>query len=244
MNNNLSIAICEDLDDDSILLQDLIKQDSLLTRCEIFKSGEALLSSFYMGKYDLIFMDIYMEGMQGIEAVRAIREIDLNVVVAFTTSSPDYTRESYRLGALKYLEKPVNIEGVRESLKLALLKREERPSVNLLSGGKNVRIPINDIIYLEVQNHAVKIHTFSSTIQASQTVKIGSIEAQLPSPPFYRCHHSFLINMRHVREVDTSLRCFIMENGDKAFIRLRDLKRMKEEYENYIFTTSRSMTHE
>lgn len=244
MNDNISIAICEDLEEDSILLQDLIKQNSVLTRCEIFKSGEALISSFYEGKYDLIFMDIYMGGMHGIDAVKAIREIDRDVVVVFTTTSLDFTLESYRLGALKYLEKPVNIENVRESLKLALLNRAEKPSITLLSGGRNVKIPINDIIYMELQNHAVKIHTFSSIIQASQTVKIDRIEEQLPSPPFYRCHHSFIINMRHVRKMDMSLKCFIMEGGETAFIRQRDLKRMKEEYENYIFTTSRSSTHE
>lgn len=195
MGKYLQIALCEDSDADASLLQGYVEQGGIPLRCERFKSGEALLRSFHPERYDLVFMDICMKGMRGIEIVEEIRKTDENVVIAFTTSSPDYTRESYRLGALKYLDKPVKAKDVKEALELALLKRRSRAYVKLLISGKHRDIPLDSIHYFEQCDHIVKIHMSGGFLQTSQTVRMNSIEIELPSPPFYRCHHSFIVNL-------------------------------------------------
>jgi CheY-like chemotaxis protein len=96
----LRIAVCEDDPDDAAFLDDLIEKSGILSECHAFAGGEELLASFGAGRYDLIFMDIYMEGMQGIETVEAIRQTDRNVVIAFITSSLDHALEGFRLNAL------------------------------------------------------------------------------------------------------------------------------------------------
>ena len=90
----LRIAVCEDSAIEQKRLIFLINGCGIPAVVSAFDSGEALLADFGRGKYDLIFMDIYMEGMTGIDAVTAIRKIDSHVPVAFATTSTEFALES------------------------------------------------------------------------------------------------------------------------------------------------------
>lgn len=127
-----AIAICEDTPADAQLLLSYISDSGIAGRCESFSSGEALLEAFRPGKYDLIFLDIYMGGMKGVDAAAEIRKADRTVTLAFTTTSTEHTLESYRLKAAGYLEKPVKREDVREMLSLVLAKRSSAAYISLL----------------------------------------------------------------------------------------------------------------
>lgn len=238
----LKVAVCEDLQSDAELLKTLVKQSGIDVCCAAFESAEDLLNSFAGGRYDLIFMDIYMRGMNGVEAVKAIREVDENVTIAFATSSLDHTLESYRLKALRYLEKPLLAADVKETLEFALLRRDTRPCVSLLIGGKHLDIPIDDIIFFEHRNHAVEVHTEAGVLKTSQSVRLDDIETRLPSPPFYRCLKSFLVNLSYVRKIDEELRTFVMKNGEQAYIRQNLMKKMKNAYEDYLYAAARVKT--
>ena len=102
-----------------------------------YSDGNSFLNTYVPGDFDLIFMDIYMEGMTGIDAVTAIRKIDSHVPVAFATTSTEFALESYRLDALKYIEKPVQKKAVMELLELARFKKEQIPSLLLQISGKD-----------------------------------------------------------------------------------------------------------
>ncbi len=229
----LQIAVCEDNLADTALLCGLIEKSGIPLACARFESGEEFLSAFHAGMYDLIFMDIYMKGLQGIETAEAIREKDENVIIAFTTSSPDHTRESYRLNALKYIDKPVREKDVKEALELALMKRRNRPSITLASaGGEAMEIYLDTVIYFEHKNHVVELHTTGRVIQTSQAARLDELEKRLPSPPFTRCHRSYLINLDYVREADREENCFFMKNGDRADIRRGGFAKYRTEWLN------------
>ena len=117
----LHIAICDDLPQEQETLLSMLAQSPLQTSCTLFRSGEELLEAFQPGAFDLLLVDIYMEGITGVEAVRRIREADEDVPVAFTTTSTDHTLESYRLSALKYLEKPVRQKDLNDLLRMVKL---------------------------------------------------------------------------------------------------------------------------
>lgn len=217
---SLQIAVCEDNPADAALLESHIEKSGIPSARRGFDDGEAFLRSFRAGLYDLVFLDIYMGGMNGIEVAKAIRETDEYVVIAFTTTSPDHTLESYRLGALKYLEKPVTADGVRETMELALFKRKSRSFITLtMSGGKRADIALDSVLYFELKDHVIKIHTSAGLLTTSQSVRIDDIEKRLPSPPFMRCHRSYMVNLNYVHTVDRELQAFIMKNGDRADIR-------------------------
>ena len=120
--NTLNVAICEDNRLELTYLLNIINESTIPTTCTTFNSGEDFIKDYEVGVYDLIYMDIYMKGMTGIDTIKTIREVDPNVLVAFTTTSLDFTLESYRLDAIKYIEKPVSKKAVTDLLELALLK--------------------------------------------------------------------------------------------------------------------------
>ncbi len=240
MDRPLNIAICEDQNADLNLLLKCIDTLNIPTLCDIFSSGEDLLEVFSSGSYDLIFLDIYMAGMRGIEVAEKIRTTDKSVVIAFTTSSLDHTLESYRLKALRYLEKPVNALDVQETMELALAKHHTRPRLSLMIDGAMHSIPLDNLLYLEQQNHTVIIYTLTEVLSTSQKVKLSQLETMLPAPPFFRCHHSFIVNLGQVLSLDKDLRLFNMANGGKAYIRRQDLSRAQKAYEEVLFSITRS----
>ena len=238
MDTPLNIAVCEDRPGDRDLLLERIAACGIPARCETFACGEDLLAAFAPGRYDLIFMDIYMTGMNGVAAAGKIQEADETVLLAFTTTSPDYTRESYRLGAPKYLEKPAGAGEIRETLELACLKRRSAAYITLLIGGKRQEISLAGILYFEQQNHAVAVHTAAGTLQTGQQVTLSRLEPLLP-PAFLRCHHSYIAHLRYVHSLDRELRLFTMSNGDRVYIRRQDLKKATGAYEDYLFRAAR-----
>lgn len=239
MDTPLEIAIFEDFAKDADLLIQFILKSGISAEYKIFSSGEELLASFSTNRYDLIFLDIYMgEVQQGVTIATKIREMDTVVTLAFTTSSKDHALESYRLKAYAYLEKPLRPSDVREVLEQAQSKRSTAPAVKLLIKGAYHKIPLDSILYFEKKNQAVLVNTLTSILRTSQTVKLGNIEAVLPDS-FLRCHQSYIANLHYVRGLDQELRIFLMQNGDKVYIRRQDVKKAAKIYEDYLFNKTR-----
>lgn len=234
----LHIALCEDTQSDRELLERQLAESGFAVEYESFSSGEELLLAFLPGKYDVIFLDIYMDGIKGVEAAAKIRKTDRTVTLVFTTTSTEHTLESYRLKASSYLEKPVKSEDVREVLELVLAKRDSTAYVSLLIEGVNRKLPLESILYFEHKGHAVFIRTHAETLRTSQTVKLKDIEPLLPNC-FFRCHHSYIANLRYVRSVDQELKVFEMQNGDKVHIRHSSFSKSVKAYEEYLFSRAR-----
>lgn len=238
MDTPLKIAICEDTPADTDLLLSHLTEIGIVTEIEAFSSGEALLSAFLPGKYDLIFLDIYMVGIKGVDVAAQIRKIDRTVTLAFITTSKEHALESYRLKAASYLEKPVKLEDVKEVLELVLVKRDSAAYITLLIEGENRKIPLEGILFFENQNHAVMIHTQSGVFRTSQTVKLNYIESMLPDS-FFRCHHSFIVNLQAISNVDKELKVFTMQDGSRVHIRHQSLNKAVQAYESCLFQSVR-----
>lgn len=238
MDTPLKIAICEDTPADTDLLLSHLREIGIVTKIEAFSSGEALLSAFLPGKYDLIFLDIYMVGIKGVDVAAQIRKSDRTVTLVFITTSKEHALESYRLKAASYLEKPVKLEDVREVLELVLVKRDSAAYITLLIEGENRKIPLEGILFFENQNHAVMIHTQSGVFRTSQTVKLNYIETLLPDS-FFRCHHSFIVNLQAIGSVDKELKVFTMQDGSRVHIRHQSLNKAVQAYESCLFQSVR-----
>ncbi|MFA5576039.1 MAG: LytTR family DNA-binding domain-containing protein [Tissierellaceae bacterium] len=238
MDDLLHIAICEDNQKDMERLYSCIMESNIGLSCREFLSGEDFLEDFSPGKYDVIFLDIYMGGIKGIDVAREIRKADQTVTIIFTTTSTEYTLESYRLRAASYLEKPVSQEDVQGILSLALAKRRTESYISLMIDGANRALPLDRILYFELQNHAVMIYTHSEVLRTSQSVKIDHIDSLLPAH-FFRCHHSYIVNLGYVKEIDRDMAIFIMQDNSRVHIRRRDLKRAVRAYEDFLFTKTR-----
>ncbi|MEA4962392.1 LytR/AlgR family response regulator transcription factor [Lutispora sp.] len=239
MHTILNIAVCEDDENDMSRLLSCITESGVSAQCETFSSCETLMTAFLAGRYDLIFLDIYMDEIQqGVDAATKIRETDSVVTLAFTTTSTEHTLESYRLKASSYLEKPVKSADVREVLELALNKKKNIPSVNLLIDGTYRDIPLDSILYFEQQNLSVIVNTLSGELRTSRTVKLKNIEPLLPDN-FLRCHHSYIANLKYVNRIDREWKVFTMQNGSNVHIRQQTMKKATEAFENYRLNRTR-----
>lgn len=239
MESPMHLAICEDDGDDLALLLQRIEESGVPVQVDTFPCDETLLAAFLPGKYDLIFLDIYMGGAKGLDAAAAIRQRDEDVMLAFTTASLAHTLDGYRLNVLKYLEKPVTAQAVAEALSLAALKRRAQKTISLLIGGEMVEYVPNDILFFEMDSavHAVRVHLRDKTLRASQKVRLEDVEKMVPKGQFLRCHRGYIVNLRWVRGMDGA--DFVMENGEKVYVRVRDRRKVKEAYENYMFSLTR-----
>ena len=214
----LRIAVCEDTDRDAEHLCSMIEGSNTDAEISRFRSGGDFLASRPAGRYDIVFFDVLMGNLSGVETARAFREIDGHCGIVFTTSSEEYRADAFDVEAEQYLIKPVNKEKLLKVLwKRAPEQRRKSCPVNVKGRYKN--IPLDDIIYIEVQNHTCFVHTTEGIIDTGSTMTIENFTALLPGPRFMRCHKSYLVNLSFVESIG---RDFKMKNGDTVYIRRSD----------------------
>lgn len=237
---HLKIAVCEDSLEDQNSLVHILENSGFPVNITIFNCGEDLLTDYSEGKFDLIFMDIYMSGISGVETVTEIRKMDENIPIAFTTTSTDHTLESYRLNALKYIEKPVKEKAVHELLELAQLRKKNAPHLIVKIKGKNTSIPFESILYAEQKSHTLFLFlTGNEIIKVNE--KLDNIETQFEGHPFFRCHKSYLVNFSYVKNLDSELMVFKMKEGKNVHIRRESMAIARKAFETYLLKMSKSM---
>lgn len=241
MIDRLKIAICEDTKEEGEKLTSILEEVSIPNEFRVFSSGEELLKNYEPHSYDLLLMDIYMGGISGVETIEQIRMIDEDVAVAFVTTSQDFALQSYRLSALKYIEKPYKKKEIEEILQLAKLKKESAPSLCIRRNGKDERIPFHQILFLEAQGRHVLIHMKEG--EAIQiTEKLVSLLPQLDGQPFFYSHKSYCVNLEMVMYIDQELKCFVVEGNENVPIRRESMSMAKKEFEHYIFEKTRGIS--
>ncbi len=152
---------------------------------------------------DLLFLDIQIPDMLGMEAAKQIREMDHQVMIIFITMLTQYAIEGYSVGAFDYVLKPLRYEEF--STKMDRVRRmlaHQNTSMVLEVRTKEEirRISADDITFIEVSNHDILIHTDSEIIR--QWGNLKSYEDKLASVHFVRCSASFLVNLKYVRAVN------------------------------------------
>jgi len=197
----MHIAICEDdaLDADTIrtLLEEYLEQHAYVGEISVFNSGEELLASFSLGLYDVILFDIFLGTMSGIDTARHIRAIDPTCAIIFITSSKDFSLESYSVQGSAYVVKPISKESLEKALFTCreIFMRNAR-YIEIRVDRTMMKLPLTKIFYAESRENNVLFHTSAGEFKTRTT--LDEIERQLGGKPFYRCHHSYLINTNHV----------------------------------------------
>ena len=169
---------------------------------EHFDNGQSLLEA-YRCDADVVFLDICVPKMQGMEVARKIREIDPNVMIVFVTNLVEYAVEGYTVRAFDYIVKPLSypIFHVKIDRILRMLaSRKTEIALTLKTKEGMVRIQADDILFLEVLNHSVYIHLGNGkTIQ--QWASLASYETILQEAYFVRCNSCYLVNLKYVQGI-------------------------------------------
>jgi len=201
---------CIAVDDEPLaldLLEDNIQKISslkLVKRCSnAMEANEFLLNQ----TVDLIFLDIQMPGLSGIQFIRGISKMP--PLVIFITAYEKYAIEGYNLDVVDYLLKPVSFERFLKSVNKAQEKFASRaslpaPTVDYLfvnSEYNLVRIDFNDIAYIEGLKDYVKIFLLSATRPVITRLSMKSLEERLPANIFVRVHKSFIVSLNKITSI-------------------------------------------
>lgn len=227
----LNIAIC---DDNELLCS--VLEDMVIAAChnyeekantDIFCSGENLCSFIEQGcHYDLIYLDIDLITMSGIEVGKKIRDEqnDYDTQIVFISGLEDYAMELFRIRPLDYLIKPLKLLQIEETI-YAILKWEQQknPYFEFMQNHNIVRIRTSDIFYFYSQGKKVNIVLEKENVCFYG--KLDYVKSKLPHYDFIEIHKSYLVNYKHVSKY--SYEKLTMENQEVLPISLKHRKNVR-----------------
>lgn len=230
----MRLAVCEDnqLHREIFLfmLNRYATEKSMSFEISPYRNGMNFIYDMEEGAYfDIVFLDIYMEDILGIDIARQLRTTGYRGSIIFLTASPDFALESYDVHADSYLLKPLSyakLESVLDGM-----MREVRPCIYQVCQRSSVtNLTLHEILYVESQNSKCIIHTVSGENYTAYK-PLNTIEKELHDARFYRCHQSFLANLDYVRTLDKE---FLLTNGETIPIRQRGVKAVREAFLAYV----------
>ncbi len=233
----IKVAICEDSDLDRKMLAKIVSclmDDRGLTYdIATYVNGRELVSGYKNCPQDLIFLDIMMDDIDGIETGKLIREMDDSVEIIYSTSSKDFAIAAYDVHAMGYLLKPYEVLRIGAMIDYYVQKHPQKNMnfIEVKSKRKSLVIPYKDIIHMESDNKVVYIYT--TTLGPVKVYsKLDTFEDELADVRFLRCHQSYLVNMQYVAGlVDSD---FIMIDDRMVPIRKSGRKLIIKKYEDYL----------
>jgi DNA-binding LytR/AlgR family response regulator len=232
----IQIAICDDSPDDLRRLIEVLYQYDDSFQITKYTNGEFLISDCQENEilFDIIFLDIYMPGINGIETATEIRATMKDVIIIFVSSSNEHYPEAFDVFAFNYILKPVNKEKLNSLLELALKNtlKERRHQIQFSFKSKNYRINCRDILYLESRDKIILFHMTDKTMLQCYA-KLDEIRKQLPVDSFIRCHQSFMVNSLHVTEMADH---YFRVGSSMINISKKYQKESKNQYFEYLFT--------
>lgn len=217
----LSIAVC----DDEVIecchmakrIQEIMEEMKIPCIIRRFRSGGELLQA--LESFDIVFLDIMMQELDGMKTAQMLRERASNKILIFVSSSRDYVFEAYDVEAFQYLLKPVNSRKLKRVLQKAVQKTERcsREFILVSKERQKKKLYLDDIYYFEIKGRIVDIHGTEGIFTYYE--QIGELEEKLREKGFFRCHKSYLINLKYVDGYNRQE--VILENGEKIVIAKR-----------------------
>lgn len=192
------------------LLASYVRKTPFLSLAGTFSSAVEAVKDIKENKADIIFLDIQMPELSGIEFARIIPE---ETKIIFTTAFSQYAIEGYKVNAIDYLLKPVSYDDFLTSATKAFNifcgKKKGRPTTDerfffIRSDYKLVRVNLDDILYVEGLKDYVRIYLEGETKPITSLMNMKKMEECLPEPEFMRVHRSYIVHMPKMKAIDRS----------------------------------------
>ncbi|MCR5145551.1 MAG: LytTR family DNA-binding domain-containing protein [Lachnospiraceae bacterium] len=211
--SKLKIAVCDDEIEfvDEITKMIEVYGNEEQTNLQVWKYTNSLELMAEVQKnskaYDIVFIDIDMPKLRGIELSKMIREVNEDVVICFVTSMPNYTREAYDVGAIGYIDKPyryVELKKIMRRAEAEVLyiydeKVAEEKYISIKNGQKIFYLNVNNILYVEKQRNKCLFHMTDTEYICYDTLK--NVAKKLDDERFVFSHQGYIVNMEHVKNV-------------------------------------------
>lgn len=200
----LQLAVC---DDERVFRSDLRKiLGTELELCGIdyhiseFTSGEELIAGLEKADCQILFLDIEMKGIDGVETARRLRETKRQMEIIFVTSYADFVFQGYEVRALNYILKPYEPEKIAAVLHTALeaLDIEAEKYYVIDQRGGSIRVPLSSVKYFSSERRTV--HAVTTEQEYTFYEKLSDLETELPDT-FVRIHNRYLVHLKYLEAV-------------------------------------------
>ena len=235
----IRIAVCDDekyfREKIGALLQEYSSAREFGINVESFASGEEFLASEKKEMFDVIFLDINMDELDGMETAQKIQDVSNDIFIVFVTAFVNYAIEGYRVDAVRYiLKNNVNFsELVFECMDAITMKMNyvvKKKTFNFNEGTKNVSL--ERLLYIESRLHKLEFYIMEDQLNKySLYGTLNDMEAELADNNFVRIHQSYLVNMKHIAKV--SRYEVLLSNGIKLEIPKVRYKFVEETFVSY-----------
>lgn len=206
----MRIAVCDDEKEVTEVLAEKIHKIYPEAALAIYQSGDELLLADIQP--DILLLDIHMTGKNGMETAREFRGKYRDTILIFVTALEEYVFQAFDVGAFHYLVKPFDDKKFEEVMRKAAGEIEDReqksdicpqkpPSFMIKTGGKHITVNPEEIIYAEVFNRKIILHTVNEDIEYYGKMK--ELETKV-GEDFYRSHRAYLVNFNYVRKYDAT----------------------------------------
>ena len=231
----LNIAVC---DDEKVIreqINELIGRQRQDVNIEFYVTGDELLAA--KKQFDIVFLDIQMNGTNGIETARLLRERNENTILIFITGLREYVFDAFDVAAFHYLLKPIEESKFTEvfqraNKELEKRKKQRQEPLFIKIGKRSITLEKDNILYIESRAKKVGIHTTRETIEAYASM--NELERQLGGG-FYRCHRGYLVNLAYVAEYNGE--SITLSNGECVYL-------AKERYGEFVKIYMRYLRNE
>lgn len=200
-----------------------------------FDSGEAFLFQFStQQEVDLILLDIQLGGQNGMTVACKVREFDPQVALAFLSNYDDYVFDGYDVGALGYIMKPLTADKLRALLQKVATQTQVAYFLAEVEH-EAIKIPLFDILYFEVQDHQINIHTQTKVYQIKSQLK--EIQQQL-SPDFIQTYRSLIVNLNFISHLTKT--GLVLNDGTSLPVSRQQRAKVKQDF----LTHYRGLAHD
>lgn len=194
----MNIFVCDDqpvfTEEFKIQLENYFTNRGIGLKLYTFAEGRQLLAC--KAKPDIIFLDVKLEGISGIETARSLRRSGSRAKIIFLTAYKQYVFQAFDVDASHYLIKPVEAKKLETVLNHVIGQlAPQKQCLTLQANASLLRLPYDEITYIEVRDRKVTVHTLDGLVDFYG--RLEALEKQLPDC-FFRCHRSFIVNMECV----------------------------------------------
>lgn len=230
----LSVAVC----DDEIMecckiagkIKDILKEMGIPCMIQQFCSGRELIQS--QNNFDIIFLDIIMHDFDGMRTAQIFRKNAFDKILIFVSASREYVLDAYDVEAFQYLLKPIDEKKLKKVLQKAVLKTKNQLQEFMIVSRERQKhkLFLDNIYYFEIKGRIMDVHGTEGVFTYYE--QIGVLENYLQGKGFFRCHKSYLINLKYVSVYNRQE--VTLDNGERIAIAKRRYEQFCEEIFNYM----------
>lgn len=232
----IRIAICDDekifIDSYIKLINNIKKEYKYDIEIYTFESGEDLIKYTVINEiiFDLVFLDIIMEGLSGVETAKKLKQMHQAIQIVFLTSSKEYALDGYEIRVFNYIIKNSDQSEFKiyEAIKHCYSKSNEYIIIKNRSSIE--KIEISKIVYIESDKRKIIVNTVDSKYEIYE--KLDNMYEKLEKFDFVKTHRSYIVNIHYIKKIDTKV--IITTKGDTILLSRANIDNVRDKFISYL----------